>query len=52
MIAGGYTQDDTIFVNWMREGVDVAQNTVPILAYYPADDASNAQVFQVYIWPT
>ena len=40
MIAGGYTQDDTIFIKQIRYE-DPVQNTVPILAYYPAADSSN-----------
>ena len=52
MLAGGYTQDATIFIARMREYQDDEQTTVPILAYYPADNFEDVRLYQVYIWPT
>ena len=45
MIAGGYTQDETIFVQELREGKDDIQKTAPILAYYPVDNFDDVRVY-------
>ena len=50
MLAGGYTQDETIFVYNIDETFN--QTAVPILALYPMNDFSQAKLYQIYIWPT
>ena len=51
MIAGGYTQDETIFVNRLRGLLDDIQYTAPILAYYDADSFEPPRIFQIFVWP-
>lgn len=50
MLAGGYSQDETVFNSEIDN--QVVQTSVPILAYYPVHDFAQAKVFQMYLWPT
>ena len=46
MLAAGFTEDETIFINSLNEdSSDTFQNKVPILAFYPVDDFTEAKVF-------
>lgn len=49
MLAGGYSQDETIFNKELDK--EVEQKVAPILAYYPATNYAEVKVFQIYIWP-
>ena len=51
MIAGGYTMDETIFVDPLRDGIDAKQNAVPVLALYPLSDVTHYRLFQIFFWP-
>ena len=50
MIAGGYTRDETIFNNQLRQD-DGEQKAVPIIAHYRTDDIMSFDIYQIYIWP-
>ena len=52
MLAGGYTQDESIFIQTIRPDIDDAQIQVPILAYYPYSSFNDVKIYQVHIWPS
>ena len=53
MLAGGYSMDETVYIEELRDGPeDVQQLITPILAYYPAGNHDKARIFQIYIWPS
>ena len=51
MIAGGYTQDETIFQAKLLD-YDATVSQTSILAYYPSDNFEDHKLFQIYIYPS